>query len=352
MKKSVNVGKIKIGGGAKISIQSMTNTDTLNAEATTAQIDALAKRGCDIVRVAVSSKEEVEASKTIVAASKVPLVADIQFDYRLAIACADIGYNKIRFNPGNIGGEEKVKELVAACKANGVPIRIGVNGGSLEKEIIEKYGNCAEGLAESALSHVKILENCGFYDIVVSVKSSDVQIMTQANRILNERCPYPLHIGVTESGAYEEGLVKSAVGIGALLLDGIGDTLRVSLSGDPLQEIDAAKRILRAVGLDKDYCEIVSCPTCSRCRYDMMSVVDKVRELTKNVNKRMKIAVMGCVVNGPGEARDADLGVAGGKDKAVIFKKGEIVATLKSEEIIPYMEKAIQELTENDNGSN
>ena len=345
MKREIKVGNISIGGGFPVSVQSMTNTDTADVAATVSQVAALSKAGCDIVRIAVSSFEEVETSKQIIKASAVPLVADIQFDYRLAIACADIGYAKIRFNPGNIGGKQKVKELVAACKTNGVPIRIGVNGGSLEKEITDKYGNSAQGLAESALGHVSILEECGFNDIVVSVKSSNVKIMTEANRILDEKCDYPLHIGVTESGAYEDGLVKSSVGIGSLLLDGIGDTVRVSLSGDPLQEVIAAKRILRSVGLDDNYCEVVSCPTCSRCKYDMMSVVDKVRDLTKNVKKRMKIAVMGCVVNGPGEAKDADFGVAGGKDKAVIFKKGDIVATVKHEEIIPYMEKMILDLT-------
>ncbi len=345
MKREVRVKNISIGGGAAVSIQSMTNTDTANVPATVAQINALKEIGCDIVRIAVSSEEEVNASKRIIEQTDIPLVADIQFDYRLAIACADAGYSKIRFNPGNIGGKQKVRELVAACKARKVPIRIGVNGGSLEKEITEKYGNSAQGLAESALRHVNILEECGFEDIVISVKSSDVKTMAEANRILDKKCSYPLHIGVTESGAYEDGLVKSSVGIGSLLLDGIGDTVRVSLSGDPLQEVVAAKRILRAVGIDKNFCEVVSCPTCSRCKYDMMSVVDKVRDLTKHVKKRMKIAVMGCVVNGPGEAKDADLGVAGGKDKAVIFKKGEIVATVKNEEIIPYMEKMILDLT-------
>ncbi len=345
MKRIVKVKNVAIGGGSEISVQSMTNTDTANVSETLRQINALKEIGCDIVRVAVSSDEEVQASKLIIKQTDVPLVADIQFDYRLAIACADIGYSKIRFNPGNIGGKRKVKELVAACKANGVPIRIGVNGGSLEKEITDKYGNSAQGLAESALGHVKILEECGFYDIVISVKSSNVRTMTEANRLLDKMCDYPLHIGVTESGAYEDGLVKSAIGIGALLLDGIGDTLRVSLSGEPLQEVIAAKRILRATGIDKNFCEVVSCPTCSRCKYDMMSVLNKVRDLTKDIKKRMKIAVMGCVVNGPGEAKDADFGVAGGKDKAVIFKKGEVMATVKNEEIIPYMEKMILDIT-------
>ncbi len=345
MKKAIKVGNVTIGGGAPVSVQSMTNTDTADIASTTEQVAALSAAGCDIVRIAVSSEKEAETSKAVIKASDVPLVADIQFDYRLAIACADIGFNKIRFNPGNIGGKQKVKELVAACKANGVPIRIGVNGGSLEKEILGKYGNSAEGLAESALGHIKILEECGFDDIIVSVKSSNVRIMTEANKILDKKFDYTLHIGVTESGSYENWLLKISVGIGSLLLNGIGDTIRVSLSGDPIQEVVAARRILRSVGKDENYCEIVSCPTCSRCKYDMMSVLDKVTKLTENVNKRMKIAVMGCVVNGPGEAKDADLGVAGGKDKAVIFKKGEVIATVKHEEIIPYMERMILDLT-------
>ncbi len=344
MKKIVKVKNIYIGGDNRIPIQSMTNTDTLDADATVSQVLALEKAGCDIVRLAVSSSAEVESCKQILKRVSAPLVADIQFDYKLAILCADAGFSKIRFNPGNIGGEDKVRELVAACKANGVPIRIGVNSGSLEKNLIKKYGVCAKSLGMSALNHVAILERFGFEDIIVSVKSSSVKTMIEANRILDKECDYPLHIGVTESGAYEEGLLKSAVGIGSLLADNIGDTVRVSLSGDPVAEVFAAKKILRAAGRDSNYCEIVSCPTCSRCKYDLMEVVDKVRELTAGVNKKMKIAVMGCVVNGPGEALDADLGVAGGKEKSVIFKKGEIVSTVENSDVIPVLEKMIAEL--------
>lgn len=344
MKKIVEVKNIKIGGNNPIAIQSMTNTDTLNSKETINQINSLFLGGCDIVRIAVSSFEEVNSCKEIIKNTNGALVADIQFDYKIAVACADIGFSKIRFNPGNIGSDLKVKEVVAACKKNSVPIRIGVNAGSLEKNILAKYGRSAKALAVSAMNNVLLLEKFNFQDIIISVKSSDVKVMCEANRLIDKECDYPLHIGVTESGAYEYGLVKSSIGIGSLLIDGIGNTIRVSLTGDPLQEITAAKLILQSVGLDENFCEIISCPTCSRCKYDIMSVIDSVKEMTKNIKKKMKIAVMGCVVNGPGEAADADIGVAGGKEKSIIFKKGKVISTVDNIDIIPTLKKLIEEM--------
>lgn len=341
--RKIKVGNLYIGGDAPVTVQSMTNTPTADYEATLAQIRALETAGCDIVRLAVSSAEEVEACKKIIGKTVAPLVADIQFDYRLAVACADIGFDKIRFNPGNIGDESKVKEVVAACKRNGVPIRVGVNGGSLGKSI-ENVKTKAEALAASALKHVAILEKLGFYDTVISVKSSDVRTMIDAYEILHEKCDYPLHLGVTESGTKIRGVVKSSIGIGSLLLNGIGDTIRVSLTGDPVKEVDAARLILNAVGLGRDGVEIVSCPTCSRCRYDMEKVVDEVEKRVGNLHKNIKIAVMGCVVNGPGEAKDADVAVCGGGDgKAALYEKGVFVKTIDAvdaaEEILALTEK-------------
>ncbi len=340
MKKIVKAGNVEIGGGT-VSVQSMTNTDTGDYDATLSQIRALHAAGCDIVRVAVSSEAEAAVFGRLVQAAGVPLVADIQFDYRLAILTSDLGAAKVRFNPGNIGSETRIAELVAACRANGTPIRIGVNAGSLEKDLLEKYGPTAEALAASALRHTRLLEKHGFYDIVLSAKASSVKTTIAAYRLLAGRTDYPLHVGVTEAGAYESGLVKSAIGIGALLADGIGDTIRVSLSGDPLREAAAGHEILRALGLEA-HCEIISCPTCSRCKYDLMSVVDEVRALTRDVRKPLKIAVMGCVVNGPGEARDADFGIAGGGDKAVVFVRGERVKTVPFARVKDELKKLIE----------
>ncbi len=342
-KRRVKIANIAMGGGAPITIQSMTNTKTSDADATLAQINSLCSAGCDIARLAVSSMEEVDACRKILSVAPLPLVADIQFDYRLAVACADAGFHKIRFNPGNIGDESKVKEVVAACKANSVPIRVGVNGGSLDKNIAMSLSG-AEALAESALSHVRILEKYGFYDTVISVKSSDVRTMTEAYQILNDKCDYPLHLGVTESGMNERGLVKSSIGIGAMLLKGIGDTIRVSLTGDPVKEVEAAKLILSALGLRDECVEIVSCPTCSRCNYDMASIVQELEKTLKNCKKRLKIAVMGCVVNGPGEAKGADVAICGGKNgKAALYLKGEPVKTIDAtdavREIVGLIEK-------------
>ncbi|MDE5562362.1 MAG: flavodoxin-dependent (E)-4-hydroxy-3-methylbut-2-enyl-diphosphate synthase, partial [Clostridiales bacterium] len=272
MSKTVKIKNIVIGGGAPIAVQSMTNTDTLDTRATAEQLTRLQNAGCDIARLAVSSDAEVEACKPLIGKFDMPLVADIQFDYKIAVKCCEIGFDKIRFNPGNIGDENKVKRVVDACKMHGVPIRIGVNTGSLEKELLSMEKSAA--LVESALKHVRILEKCGFNDIVISVKSSDVKTMVEAYRKLAAQVDYPLHLGVTESGTGERGVVRSAIGIGSLLLDGIGDTVRVSLSGDPVNEVYAAKTVLQEVGADKNYCEIISCPTCSRCKYDLTAIVD------------------------------------------------------------------------------
>ena len=344
MAKAVNVGNLIVGGENPVWIQSMTTTDTLDAAATKAQVDALAKAGCDLVRIAVSSIDEVNACRNFLSCTSVPLVADIQFDYRLAIACADAGFSKIRFNPGNIGSDSRVAEVAAACKRNRVPIRIGVNSGSLEKEAEASYGRTAEALAESALKHVALLEKHGFYEIIISAKASDVKMTVKANRILAEKSDYPLHLGVTESGSREYGLVKSAVGIGSLLADGIGDTVRVSLTGDPIQEISAAKMILKATGRYLKGCEIISCPTCSRCKYDITNILDDITSYVKNIDTPLKIAVMGCAVNGPGEAKDADLGVAGGKEKSVIFKKGQIFKTVDNASVAAELKTIIDGL--------
>lgn len=339
MTKAIKVGNLLIGGGNKISIQSMTNTPTLDEQKTTLQISRLIEAGCDLIRLAVSSEQEVELCKKYIAFSQVPLVADIQFDYKLAVKCSDIGFNKVRINPGNIGSEKGVRELVAACKANGTHIRIGVNGGSLQSGL---SSSGAEALAESALENAALLSRLGFHDIVISAKSSDVPTMVKANRLIAKQCDYPLHLGVTESGDLKDGTLKSAIGIGALLLDGIGDTIRVSLSDDPVQEVYAARNILRSIGLDKNYCEVISCPTCSRCHYDLFSVVKQVKELAKDVDVPLKVAVMGCVVNGPGEAKDADFGVAGGGDgRAVLFSGGKVLGSITSDEIVPRLRELI-----------
>ncbi len=345
MSNAVKIKNTVIGGGAKIAVQSMTNTDTLDTEKTAEQLKRLQIAGCDIARIAVSSEAEVEACKPLIGKFDMPLVADIQFDYRLAVRCAEIGFDKIRFNPGNIGDETKVKILVDACKSHGVPIRIGVNTGSLEKEFAAQ--NKSDALVLSALKHVRLLEKFGFYDIIISVKSSDVKTTIDAYRKLSKAVDYPLHVGVTESGTDMRGVVRSAIGIGALLVDGIGDTLRVSLSGDPVKEVEAARLILQEAGVDKNYCQVVSCPTCSRCKYDLKSTVDALKTATKDIAVPIKVAVMGCVVNGPGEALDADFGVCGGGNgKAALFIGGEIVKNIDMSEILPELMKLINEKVE------
>lgn len=338
MSKIVKVKNLVLGGGNRVTIQSMTNTPTADEQKTSEQIRRLIEAGCDIVRLAVCTNEEVDVCKRYIANFDIPLVADIQFDHRLAVRCSEIGFSKVRINPGNIGGEDCVKRVVDACKANRTVIRVGVNGGSLENGII---GGGADALAASALKGVELVNKYGFDDIIVSVKSSEVKTMIQANRIIASKCDYPLHLGVTESGDVCDGTLKSAIGIGSLLCDGIGDTIRVSLSGDPVSEVLAARNILRSISLDKNYCEIVSCPTCSRCSYDLESAVREIKQFTKDVAQPLKVAIMGCVVNGPGEAKNADLGVAGGKDKAVLFAKGEVIKTINQSDIVSELKNLI-----------
>ncbi|MCL1884288.1 MAG: flavodoxin-dependent (E)-4-hydroxy-3-methylbut-2-enyl-diphosphate synthase [Defluviitaleaceae bacterium] len=332
--RAVNIGGVRVGGGHPIVIQSMTNTDTRDVSATARQINELHAAGCEIARVAVPDIEAAEAIKKIKARIKIPLVADIHFDHRLALESIKSGADKLRINPGNIGGEDRVRQVAEAAKANNLPIRVGVNGGSLEKDILEKYkGVTAEGLAESALRNILMLEKCGFNDIVVSVKATNVQLMLDAHKILAQEISYPLHIGLTEAGTPLSGAIRSAAGLGALLNLGIGDTLRVSLSGDPLPEIHAAKEILSAMGLRKFGATVIACPTCGRVDIDVATLAARIEIRLSNIDKPITVAVMGCAVNGPGEAREADIGVAGGRGGAVIFKKGEIVRHVKENEI-------------------
>lgn len=336
----VRVGNVTLGydgiTNSKIAIQSMTNTDTEDKQKTADQIKRLEELGCDIIRFTVNTNAAAKNIEYYKSISSVPLVADIHFDYRLALESAKSGIDKIRINPGNIGGRDRVEKLVTVCLERKIPIRIGVNSGSVERPLLEKYGRAtAEAIAQSALNHAKILEECGFYDTVISIKSSDVKTMIEANRAVANACDYPLHIGVTEAGTTSNGLVKSAVGIGSLLCDGIGDTLRVSLTDDPTVEVGAAKKILGAIGLINKP-NIVSCPTCGRTKIDLISIAKEVEKRVEelNISQPMKIAVMGCVVNGPGEAADADIGIAGGVGEAILFKKGEIVRKISEEKIV------------------
>jgi len=343
--KKIRVGNIYIGGDAPISIQSMTNTKTSDVQATVRQIRALADAGCEIVRVAVPDMEAAEAIAEIKKQITLPLVADIHFDYRLALKAIENGADKIRINPGNIGSIDRVREVVKLAKARDIPIRIGVNSGSLEKELLDKYGHvCAEALVESALGHVKILEDLDFSNIVISIKSSDVPMFVKAHQILAGKTDYPLHIGVTEAGTPFAGAIKSAVGIGAMLLSGIGDTIRVSLTGDPVLEIKAAKEILKACGLYNKGVVLVSCPTCGRTQINLIDIAEKVEKALENFDKPVKVAVMGCVVNGPGEAREADIGIAGGKDSAVIFKKGQILRKVPESGVVEALLDEIKKL--------
>ncbi len=317
------IGGVEVGGGARVKIQSMTTTKTADVEGTLAQIAALEKAGCEIIRGAVADEEDALAVKEVVGKIGIPFVADIHFSPKLAVMAIESGAAKVRINPGNIGGEAEIKYVADCIKAHKIPVRVGANTGSIEKSFLKKYGRSAEALVESALYNVNVLEKCGVEDIVVSVKASDVKLTVDAYRLLSSRSNYPLHLGVTEAGTTEAGIVKSAVGIGSLLLDGIGDTVRVSLTDDPVKEVYAAKQILRACGLDEAFVEVVSCPTCGRCAWESMSLANEVADFVKGYKKRAKIAVMGCVVNGPGEAKDADLGIAGGNGSCLIFKKGE-----------------------------
>ena len=342
-KRVVNIGGVKIGGNESIKIQSMTNTDTRDVEKTVFQIKALEEAGCEIIRCAVPDMEAAEAMGEIRKRINIPLVADIHFDYRLALQCMKLGVNKIRINPGNIGSRDRVREVVECAKFYGVPLRIGVNGGSLEKDLVEKYKHpVAEALVESAFRHVDILDSLDFYDTVVSIKVSDVPEMMAAYRLFHEKSDLPLHVGVTEAGTERMGVIKSAIGIGGLLSEGIGDTIRVSLTADPVSEIKAAKDLLKVLGLRKEGIEIVSCPTCGRTQIDLIAIAKEVEKRLENVDKNIKVAVMGCVVNGPGEARDADVGIAGGNGEGLVFKKGEILRKVPEDKLVEELMKEIE----------
>ncbi|MBQ9458768.1 MAG: flavodoxin-dependent (E)-4-hydroxy-3-methylbut-2-enyl-diphosphate synthase [Oscillospiraceae bacterium] len=345
MTKQICAGGVRIGGNAPVTIQSMCNTRTSDAAATVAQIHALEKAGCEIVRVTVPDMEAAKALSTIREQIHIPLVADIHFDYRLALEAAARGADKIRINPGNIGEEENVRAVAKACRERGITIRIGVNGGSLEKDLLAKYGRVTpEALVESALGHIHLLEKCDFSDICVSVKSSDVPVNIKAYRLLSQTIDYPLHLGVTEAGTPSMGLVKSAVGIGALLCDGIGDTIRVSLTADPVEEVYAAKRILNACGIRRSGVNLVSCPTCGRTSYNMIPLVEELERRLADCDKNLTVAVMGCIVNGPGEASAADIGVAGGKGEGLIFRHGEILRKVPEDKLLDVLMDEINRL--------
>lgn len=345
MTRQIKVGNVLIGGGAPVAIQSMLNTKTTDIDGSLEQLKKLASAGCQIARLAVPNKQAAESFGEICKLSPLPLVADIHFDYKLALLAAEGGASKIRINPGNIGGEENVQAVVAACKERNIPIRIGVNGGSLNKKLLEKYGHpTPEALVESAFQHLELLEKYGFYDTCVSMKSSNVPNMVAAARLFRSKCDYPIHIGVTETGPVRMGLMKSAMGIGALLLDGIGDTIRVSLTDDPVEEVYAAKDILKAAGLRKEGINIISCPTCGRTQIDLIGLVNKVDEALKDCQKPITVAVMGCIVNGPGEAREADIGIAGGDGCGMLFEKGQQICKLPYDELLPALLKRIEAL--------
>lgn len=333
--KKIKIGNTVIGGGAPIAIQSMTNTKTWDVKATVNQIHALEKAGCEIVRCTANTKEAACAFRSIKKEISIPLVADIHFDHKLAILAMENGADKIRINPGNIGGKENIKAVTDCARERGIPIRVGVNSGSLENELIEKYGGvCAEGLVESALDKVKLIEDIGYDNLVVSIKSSDVIMCAKAYELIARQCKYPLHVGITEAGTVFSGNIKSAVGLGIILYQGIGDTIRVSLTGDPVEEIRSAKAILRDLSLRKEGISVISCPTCGRTEINLIDLAEKVERLTSGYDLPIKVAVMGCVVNGPGEAKEADLGIAGGKGCGLLIKKGEIVKKLDEDKLL------------------
>ena len=333
--KVVQIGNVKIGGGNPIAIQSMTNTKTEDVDATVAQIHALEKAGCEIIRCAVPTIEAAEALGKIKKQIHIPLVADIHFDYRLAIAAIENSADKIRINPGNIGDASRVQAVVDKAKEHGIPIRVGVNSGSLEKNLVEKYGGVtAEGLVESAMDKVHMIEEMGYDNLVVSIKSSDVLMCVKAHELIADQCKYPLHVGITESGTLLAGNIKSSIGLGLILHQGIGDTIRVSLTGDPTEEIKSAKLILKTLGLRKGGIEVVSCPTCGRTKIDLIGLANQVEQMVADIPLDIKVAVMGCVVNGPGEAKEADIGIAGGIGEGLLIKKGEIVKKVKEDELL------------------
>lgn len=340
--KEVQIGNVTIGGGNPIRIQSMTNTKTEDVEATVAQILALEKAGCEIIRCAVPNMDAAKAIGEIKKQIHIPLVADIHFDYKLAIAAIENGADKIRINPGNIGDEQRVRAVVEKAKEYGVPIRVGVNSGSLEKHLVEKYyGVTAEGLVESALDKIQLIEEMGYNNLVVSIKSSDVMMCVKAHELIAKKCPYPLHVGITEAGTLLAGNIKSSVGLGLILGQGIGDTIRVSLTGSPLEEIKTAKIILKTLGLRTGGIEVVSCPTCGRTQIDLIGLANQVEEMVADIPLDIKVAVMGCVVNGPGEAKEADIGIAGGKGEGLLIKKGEIVKKVKEEELLEILRQEL-----------
>jgi len=343
--RKIKIGNIYIGGDSEVAVQSMTSTDTRDVEATVNQILKLEKVGCDIVRCAVPDMIAAEAIKDIVKRIHIPLVADIHFDYRLALKSIENGIAKLRINPGNIGSVEKIKLVAMAAKEKGIPIRIGVNSGSLESDILEKYGKvCAQALVESALRHVEILENLDFYDIVISIKSSDVVMMIESYKLISGSVDYPLHLGVTEAGTTWRGTIKSSVGIGALLASGIGDTIRVSLTGDVVDEVKVGIEILKSLGYKDEGIKFVSCPTCGRTQINLIKIASEVEKRLEGSNKNIKVAIMGCAVNGPGEAREADIGIAGGVGVGLIFKKGKIIKTVKEEDLVEELIREIDKL--------
>ena len=342
MTREINIGGVKIGGNNPIAIQSMCNTDTRDVKSTVEQIKKLEKAGCEIIRVAVPDMQAAECIRDIKKSIDIPLVADIHFDYRLALKCMDNGIDKIRINPGNIGSADRVKQVADMAKKNHIPIRVGVNSGSLEKELVEKYGGVTpQGLVESALGHVKLLEQNDFYDTAISIKASNVPFSIEVYELLSNTVDYPLHVGITEAGTVWGGTIKSAVGIGAILSRGIGDTIRVSLTGDPVEEIYAAKEILKDLNLRKFGVEFISCPTCGRTSIDLIKIANEVESKIKDIDKNIKVAVMGCAVNGPGEAREADIGIAGGHGEGLIFKKGEILRKVPEEKLVDELLKEI-----------
>lgn len=346
MTRKVKIGDIFVGGGESVKVQSMCTAKTSRVDEVCAQISALEAAGCEIIRVSVLDEEDAAAIKEIKKRINIPLVADIHFSARLAVAAIEAGCDKVRINPGNIGGENNVKLVSDCIKSHGIPVRVGSNTGSIEKEFLSKYGVCETSLVESALKSVGMLEKYGVENIVISVKASSVPLTYKAYTMLSSRTDYPLHIGVTEAGTYESALVKSSAALGALLLNGIGDTIRVSITGDPVREIYAARRILQSVGLDKNFADVISCPTCGRCQWNSAALAELVSDKVKNIKKPFKIAVMGCVVNGPGEAAEADVGIAGAKDYCVIFRKGEILRRVKADEAAQEFLKEIESLTD------